>query len=51
MISQGCPLCGGTHDTCEFTAGSLYCVKTDCRNPHHRAPGSPAAEIIAQRQP
>ena len=32
-----CP-CGATHDRCEFTSGSLYCIRSNCRNPHHRQP-------------
>jgi hypothetical protein len=39
-----CPLCSDPqrdvhirHEAaCVFTAGSLYCVVPDCRNPHHR---------------
>lgn len=31
-----CPLCGEAHERCQFTAGSLYCVREDCPNPHHR---------------
>jgi len=30
-------LCGVTHEACEFAAGSLWCVRPDCRNPHHRS--------------
>ena len=30
-----CPLCGGEHDRCQFGAGSLFCTRPDCRNPHH----------------
>lgn len=33
-----CPLCGGDHDGCVFTAGSLFCVTPRCANPHHRTP-------------
>jgi hypothetical protein len=33
-----CPLCGHVHERCRFTAGSLYCVRSDCRNPHHPEP-------------
>src|SRR5215472_4827375 len=33
-----CPLCLQIHDRCRFTAGSLYCARQDCQNPHHRQP-------------
>lgn len=38
-----CPFCSGLTgdavrhpEVCRFIAGSLYCIKADCRNPHHR---------------
>ena len=39
-----CPLCGQVHQRCRFSAGSLYCIRADCRNPHHRWP-PPASAI------
>jgi hypothetical protein len=33
-----CPLCHQVHERCIFTAGSAYCTRPDCRNPHHRQP-------------
>jgi hypothetical protein len=33
-----CPLCHQVHERCVFTAGSLYCARPGCRNPHHREP-------------
>jgi hypothetical protein len=36
-----CPLCRQVHERCVFTAGSVYCIRPGCRNPHHRRP--PAA--------
>lgn len=33
-----CPVCGRVHERCRFTAGSLYCTRPDCQNPHHRRP-------------
>lgn len=32
-----CPLCGVTHASCEFAAGSMHCTVPACQNPHHRA--------------
>jgi len=40
-----CPLCHQVHERCIFTAGSLYCVRPRCRNPHHRQP--PAEDVAA----
>jgi len=28
--------CPAEHEVCVFTAGSLFCVRPGCRNPHHR---------------
>lgn len=30
-----CPLCSVDHICCQFTAGSLKCVRSGCTNPHH----------------
>jgi hypothetical protein len=54
-----CALCGQRHAPCVFTAGSLYCIRPDCTNPHHRQPpeASPAPSqpgpggIAAGQQP
>jgi len=35
-LPVACPLCRQVHERCVFTAGSVYCVRPDCRNPHHR---------------
>jgi hypothetical protein len=48
--TTSCPICGEEHGSCEFASGSLYCVKDDCRNPHHRPRGPSAAENIAARK-
>jgi hypothetical protein len=29
-----CPLCHQVHERCEFEAGSVYCARPGCRNPH-----------------
>jgi hypothetical protein len=34
------PGCGTRHPACRFTVGSLYCVNTECGNPHHK-PANP----------
>lgn len=34
-----CALCPASHVLCVFTAGSLFCVRPDCSNPHHRTAG------------
>lgn len=35
--------CDHNHASCQFAAGTLYCVVGDCRNPHHRVnPGGTA---------
>ena len=33
-----CPICHQVHERCEFRAGSVYCARPDCQNPHHREP-------------
>jgi len=33
-----CPVCHQVHERCVFTAGSVYCTRPGCRNPHHRRP-------------
>jgi len=40
-MTTRCPLCAGTHPSCHFIAGSLYCNNRDCRNPHHQAAPRP----------
>jgi hypothetical protein len=40
-VPVACPLCGQVHERCVFTAGSVYCTRPECSNPHHRQP--PAA--------
>jgi hypothetical protein len=42
---QYCPLCRRSHGVCVFTAGSLYCTRENCPNPHQcsPAPGRPDA--------
>jgi hypothetical protein len=42
---QYCPLCWQSHGVCVFTGGSLYCIRQNCPNPHHRrpVPGRPDA--------
>jgi hypothetical protein len=32
-----CPLCGSEHQRCQFAAGSSFCIRPECGNPHHRA--------------
>jgi hypothetical protein len=34
---QLCPMCPMEHQICQFQAGSLKCVRYQCRNPHHRS--------------
>jgi len=36
QLAVACPICHLVHERCEFRAGSVYCVRPDCRNPHHR---------------
>lgn len=31
-----CSVCDGWHEGCRFAAGSLYCNRPGCLNPHHR---------------
>lgn len=33
---QLCPLCPDEHLICKFAAGTLYCCRRNCPNPHHR---------------
>jgi hypothetical protein len=35
-LSVVCPLGHQVHERCQFTAGSLFCVKPDCGNLRHR---------------
>src|SRR5215467_4425992 len=44
-----CPLCLQIHDRCGFTAGSLYCARQDCQNPHHRQPRLPKGPAMTAR--
>lgn len=34
---QVCPLCPDEHQICLFRGGSTFCVRTMCKNPHHRS--------------
>lgn len=34
---QLCPLCPVEHMICQFRAGSTFCVRYQCQNPHHRS--------------
>ena len=46
QLAVVCPLCHRVHERCEFRAGSVYCARPDCRNPHHREPRSmPPGEV------
>jgi hypothetical protein len=38
QVPTVCPVCHQVHERCEFRAGSVYCVRPDCQNPHHREP-------------
>jgi hypothetical protein len=44
-LPVACPLCHQVHERCVFTAGSVYCVRPGCQNPHHRQP--PAEDVAA----
>jgi hypothetical protein len=44
-LRVACPLCHQVHERCVFTAGSVYCTRADCQNPHHRQP--PAEGVAA----
>jgi len=43
------PLQYSAHERCVFTAGSLYCIRPGCRNPHHREPPPEADAPAAAR--
>jgi hypothetical protein len=40
-----CPLCDRDHERCEFRHG-LYCVRSNCQNPHHRTPPASARTFL-----
>ena len=39
-----CRICHQVHERCIFAAGSMYCARPDCRNPHHREPSPMSPE-------